>query len=213
MYARNYGTDYYLIDNGRILSEEEALIILSNNLSNVGLSDNNGIGISFDGTHLVPTVNGMAQTHLAPTFTVKVKGEAEVKKASKSRRTAVKARRIKSTDKDEAEYAAEYIREYGTIHIEGIGGCKTNYGNGYTLTINSGDADEARRMAEVFTVIVNNDKNEGEGVYKLTCMAEVGAVMEAIGLGNVFHSVAETIKKGQVWTKKLSEYAEMQAVA
>ena len=65
------------------------------------------------------------------------------------------------------------------------------------------------RIAEVFAIIENEDKNEGEGVYKLTRMSEVGAVMEGIGLGELFHNTAENIGRNEVFTKKLSECAEM----
>lgn len=203
-----YGSVFNLVQNRQTLNLDQAKEILQNAFVKVGIAANN-LGVSFDGTHLVPSADFMGQTHKKCEFTAHVTSQGvKVTKVSKTRQNAAKAKRrnLKGVDSDAVEYAVEYIKEYGTLRIEGVGGRKTNFGNGYTLTINSGDANEARQQAEVLTIIENNDKNDSDGVYKLTCMAEVAAIMEGIGLGKAFYAIAESIGKGEVVNRKLTDF-------
>ena len=192
-------------DNAVVIAEI-VIEVLNSAAKKIGVP---ATGVFFDGKHLIPSVMGMGQTHKKCEFTNYVKAQGfDIAKPSKTRQNAAKAKKrdLSAISGDQIEYAALYLREYGTLRIEGVGGRKTNYGNGYTLTINSGDAIEAREQAETFAVIENNAKNDSEGVYKLTCMAEVAAVMEGIGLGKAFYGIADTVKKGEVVTRKLSEF-------
>jgi len=110
MFTRNYGTAYVLFNDGRILSENEALDIFRTNLGYVNLCDAPSVGVSFDGNHLMPSVNGMAQTHLAPTFTVKVRGKVEIflpkiaeQKARQAERMSRKQAKIAEKEARQAE--------------------------------------------------------------------------------------------------------------
>jgi hypothetical protein len=202
---------FNLTKNGNAVSAEDVIEIINKAADKVGIVAQH-IGVFFDGKHLIPSVMGMGQTHKKCEFTGAIKAQGceveKVRKPSKVRQAAAKSklRDLSAADANQVEYATEYLREYGTLRIEGVGGRKTNYGNGYTLTINSGDAQDAREQAETLVVIQNSDKNEGVGVYKLTRMDEVAAAMQAVGLGAKFYSIAESIGKGEVYQRKLSEF-------
>ena len=206
---------FNLSRNGEILPPEQVETIVANAAEAIGIVDGivgSFIGAFFDGKHLIPSIMGMGQTHKKCEFSAAVKAQGceieKIRKPSKNRQAAAKAklRDLSAADGDQVAYAVEYLREYATLRIEGVGGRKTNYGNGYTLSINSGDAIDAREQAETLVVIQNDDKNEGVGVYKLTRFDEVAAAMEAVGLGEKFLAIVATIGKGEVVQRKLSDF-------
>jgi hypothetical protein len=199
-----YGTVFNLVQNRQTLNLDQAKEILQNAFVKVGIAANN-IGVSFDGKHLVPSADFMGQTHKKCEFTAHVSSQGvEICKVSqgkaKARKTVAKLQQSYTGD----ELAVQYILACGTIKIEGKGARSTNRGSGYTLTIDSGDTQEARSMVKRLTTIVNKDSrnDKATGNLYLTTEDEVGDVMIACGLGELFIEKAE-IGEMEVWSAEL----------
>ena len=109
MNISNYGTQYVLINNDRILSLEEATEVFKEAFSKVRLVSPM-LGASFDGSHLIPSADFMGKQYLKCEFMAQVKTQGiEVVKISKVRRNAAKAKRrnLKAVDSETVEYASE----------------------------------------------------------------------------------------------------------
>ena len=211
MNVPSYGTSFVLIQDERILSIEEVKEIFHGVFGKIKLVAA-VLGVSFDGNYLMPSANGMAQSHLKCEFTLSVKAQAEIVRLSVARERVRKSiAKLRKAHKGDADsFAVEYVRTFGTLKIEGEGARATNYGIGCTLTINGGDTQEAREVVEMLTTIVNKDsRNERalESLY-LTTIDEVCDIMIACGLGDEFLAIFENIRPNEIVTKRLSEYEE-----
>ncbi|MFW5871465.1 MAG: hypothetical protein ACOCUT_00005 [bacterium] len=204
----NYGTDYVLIANNHILDNEEINKLFLNTLAEIGI-DSPMMGVTFDGLYLVPSVGGFAQTHKKCEFTMAIKAQAEIAKLSAARGRMRKAiSKLKKEHKgSKDEFAIAYVKAFGTIKIEGEGARSTNYGIGCTLTVNSGDAQEAKEIIEKMTIVCNKDSRNNRATHSfyLTTENEVADVMIACGFGDYFLQIIEEIKPNQVFTKTLTE--------
>jgi len=213
MHVTNYGTAFVLLQDERILSEAEAVTIFQGAFERINVVSPM-LGVSFDGTHLMPSIGGMGQSHLKCEFTLTIKAQAEITSLSKAKAQARKAvAKLRKAYRGNADgLAVAYVTMFGTLKIEGEGARATNYGVGYTLTVNSGDTAEARKMVEKLTKIRNKDSRNDKAMEQLhlTMEAEVTDVMLACGFGEMFLEILENVQPLQTITKSLAE-AETEA--
>jgi len=207
MNIASYGIVFHLELSGRILSIAEATEILSIAFKKINLHSDN-VGVSFEDDKLIPSENWMAQTYKKVEFTCAVINQGILirkvgAKHAATRRAIAKLRQVATN----GSFDTDYIRSCGTIKIEGIGARATNRGDGFTLTVASGDTQEAKAVVEKFTTIKNKDcrNKKATEVLVLTMYDEVADVMIALGLGDLFIEKAESIGANETWSRSLCE--------
>jgi hypothetical protein len=71
IYIVKYGIQFNLTRNRKVLTQEEALEVITNAANKVGIKSEN-IGCNYESKRLVPSANFMALSHLQSEFTAAV---------------------------------------------------------------------------------------------------------------------------------------------